>query len=169
MTAPGAGGGVQRWDFDGTSWNIAYTLSVGSGVGARYVTADFSGANPVVYAVTTEDANNQIVRISDTGAGSPGTTVALAGANQTFRGLRLGPAGDHQHNPADALRDAWRRHGHPQLGRFLLPPVGAHRDGGLRGCDQRHPALHQQHEFRQPEVLPFAPVGASMRTHAAPA
>jgi hypothetical protein len=86
-----AGGGVQRWEFNGTSWNIAYTLSVGASVGARYVTADFSGANPVVYAVTTEDANNQLVGISDAGAGSPSTTLAYAGANQTFRGLRRGP------------------------------------------------------------------------------
>ena len=33
------------------------------------MTADFSGANPVVYAVTTEADNNQIVRFSDTGRG----------------------------------------------------------------------------------------------------
>src|SRR5207247_7962748 len=59
--------------------------------GARYVTADFSGATPLVYAVTTEADNNQIVGISDTGAGATGTVVAWAGANQTFRGLRLGP------------------------------------------------------------------------------
>jgi hypothetical protein len=61
-------------------------------VGAYHVTADFSGANPVVYAVTADGDNNQIVRFSDTGAGAPGTVVAYAGANQNFRGLRLGPA-----------------------------------------------------------------------------
>ncbi len=85
----GSGAGVQKWHFDGTSWSQLYILTVGSG--ARYVTADFSGANPVVYAVTTEDGNNSIVRIVDTGAGSTGTTIAYSGVNQNFRGLRFGP------------------------------------------------------------------------------
>jgi hypothetical protein len=88
---PGAsGGGIKRWQFDGTAWSMAYTLNDGLAAGARYVTADFSGANPVVYAVTTEADNNQIVRISDDGSGT-GTVVAFAGVNQTFRSLRLGP------------------------------------------------------------------------------
>ena len=55
------------------------------------MTADFSGSNPVVYAVTAEAENNTIVRYSDTGSGAAGTIVAYAGANQNFRGLRLGP------------------------------------------------------------------------------
>ena len=88
----GAGGGIQRWQFDGSTWSLAYTLSDSLPGGAYYVTADFSGANPVVYAVTTDQDNNQIVRISDTGSGSTGTVVAYAGANQNFRGLRLGPS-----------------------------------------------------------------------------
>jgi hypothetical protein len=90
--AAGSGGGIQRWQFDGSTWSLAYTLNDGLPGGAYYVTADFSGANPVVYAVTTDQDNNQIVRISDTGAGSTGTVVAYAGANQNFRGVRMGPA-----------------------------------------------------------------------------
>jgi hypothetical protein len=85
-------GGIQRWEFNGSTWNLAYNLNNGLSMGAYYVTADFSGPNPVIYAVTTEADNNQIVRISDTGAGSTGTTVAYAGVNQNFRGIRLGPA-----------------------------------------------------------------------------
>ncbi len=85
-------GGVQRWDFDGSVWTKSYTLTAELAGGARYVTADFSGSNPVVYAVSTESENNRIVRIEDAGASSTGTTVAYAGANQTFRGLRLGPS-----------------------------------------------------------------------------
>jgi hypothetical protein len=84
------GGGIQKWELVGSTWSLAYTLNDGLAAGARYVTADFSGAHPVIYAVTTEDNNNQIVRIPDDG-GSPGTVVALAGANQNFRGLRFGP------------------------------------------------------------------------------
>jgi hypothetical protein len=86
------GGGIQRWQYDGSTWSMAYVLNDNLPAGAYYVTADFSGVNPVVYAVTAEADNNQIVRFSDTGAGATGTVVAYAGANQNFRGLRLGPA-----------------------------------------------------------------------------
>ena len=90
-TAPN-GGGVQRWQFDGSTWSRSYTLTNGLLDGARYVTADFSGANPVVYAVSTDTDNTRLVRINDTGATAAGTTFALAGANQTFRGIRFGPS-----------------------------------------------------------------------------
>jgi hypothetical protein len=86
------GGGIQRWEFDGSTWNLAYTLNDNLATGAYYVTADFSGAHPIVYAVSTDADNNQIVRFSDTGAGATGAIVAYAGANQNFRGIRLGPA-----------------------------------------------------------------------------
>ena len=85
------GGGIQRWQFDGSSWALAYTLTDGLSAGAYYVAADFTGPNPVIYAVTTEAQNNRIVRIEDTGAGATGTVIADAGANQTFRGVRMGP------------------------------------------------------------------------------
>jgi hypothetical protein len=88
---PGTGG-IQRWEFNGSTWNLAYTLNNSLPNGAYYVTADFSGPNPVVYAVTAEADNNTIVRYTDTGAGATGTIVANAGVNQNFRGLRLGPA-----------------------------------------------------------------------------
>lgn len=87
----GNGGGVRRWQFDGETWQLAYTLSDGFPAGAYYVAADFSGPHPVVYAVTTEASNNALVRVEDTGAGAVGTVLAYAGANQNFRGLRLGP------------------------------------------------------------------------------
>lgn len=88
-TAPN--GGVQRWEFNGSFWTNVYTLTAQLPNGARYVTADFSGSNPVVYAVSTEDENSRLVKIADTGASSPGTTLAYSGASQTFRGVRFGP------------------------------------------------------------------------------
>jgi len=48
-------------------------------------------AGPHITHEVAED-NNRIVRIEDTGAGSLGTTVAAAGANQNFRGIRFGPS-----------------------------------------------------------------------------
>jgi hypothetical protein len=90
--AAASGGGVARWQFDGSTWTRVYTLTDNLPGGAYYLGVDFSGPNPVIYAVTTEGDNNQIVKITDTGAGSTGTVLGYAGANQNFRGLRLGPA-----------------------------------------------------------------------------
>jgi hypothetical protein len=88
----GSGGGIQRWDFVDPNWTLSYTLNDNLPSGARYVSADFSGGNPVVYAVTPDASNSQVVRIPDLGNGSTGAVIAWAGVNQTFRGLRLGPA-----------------------------------------------------------------------------
>jgi hypothetical protein len=87
-------GGIQRWQFDTNSstWSLAYTLTDGMPNGAYYVTADFSGPNPVVYAITSDDSNNRLVQISDTGVSSVGTTLAYSGVNQNFRGIRFGPS-----------------------------------------------------------------------------
>ncbi len=96
----GSGGGVLRYDFDGSAWNLTYTLQVGGqGTGThgpRYVAADFRGSSPVVY-VTSNDGtfdNNRIIKVVDTGSGSTGTALAFAGPNQTFRGIRFGPTPD---------------------------------------------------------------------------
>ncbi len=105
------GGGVQRWEFDGAMWNLVYTLTDGFGdLGPRYIAADFSGANPVLY-VTSNDASfddNRIIRVVDTGASSTGTTLAYAGVNQTLRGIRFGPV---QNTVAPRPRLAFRREG----------------------------------------------------------
>lgn len=57
------------------------------------MTADFSGANPVLYVTSNDNTldNNRLIRVEDTGAGSAGTTVAYAGVNQTLRGISFGP------------------------------------------------------------------------------
>ena len=84
-------GGIQRWNFNGTAWTMAYAFSGITNVGARGVTVDFSGANPVIYATTAEATNNRLVSITDTGAASSVTTLATAGVNQLFRGVAFTP------------------------------------------------------------------------------
>ncbi len=84
-------GGIQRWEFDGSIWTNVYTLGGGLPQGARHVTADFSGPNPVLYAISSDEGNNRLVTITDTGAASAGTTLASSGVNQNFRGIRFGP------------------------------------------------------------------------------
>jgi len=85
------GGGIQRWSWNGSTWNLDYTLAAGGGLGARGLAVDFSGANPVVYATTTEAANNRLIKIVDTGAGSAETDLALSGTVRAFRGLEFTP------------------------------------------------------------------------------
>ncbi len=88
------GGGVQRYDFDGSTWTLTYTLTTGFGsLGPRYIAADFSGPNPVLYVTSNDQTfdNNRLIKFVDTGAGSAGSALAVAGVNQTFRGLHFGP------------------------------------------------------------------------------
>ena len=87
-----AAGGIQRWDFNGSSWALTYTLGTGAAnLGARGLAVDFSGANPVIYATTAEGAANRLITLTDTGAASSATTLATAPANEIFRGLEFTP------------------------------------------------------------------------------
>jgi len=91
-----AGGGIQRWDFNGTSWVQSYTLHTASGF--SFVTADFSGANPTLYATTlASGGNDSIVTFTDIGGGSESgfnilATTTQTGGSATFNGLVLVPA-----------------------------------------------------------------------------
>jgi PEP-CTERM motif len=80
-------GGIQRYDFNGTSWTLSYTLD--SGTGMNGVAVNFSGTDPLIYA-TTEDGKN-LIEITDAGSGSAATTLDTAGANEAFRGLDFSP------------------------------------------------------------------------------
>ncbi len=86
-------GGIQRWDFNSGVWVNSYRLTNGIGaVGASHLEVDWSGSNPVIYAVTAEAGQNRLVKVTDTGLNSSFTTLATAGANQLFRGVKFGPA-----------------------------------------------------------------------------
>jgi len=88
------GGGIQKYLFDGTSWTLSYTLGTGvaSTVGARGLTLDLSGANPIIYATTTESSANRLITIVDAGAGSLATTLETAAANTAYRGVDFAPS-----------------------------------------------------------------------------
>jgi len=96
--------GVQKYVKAGATWKFTYNLTIpqvippdqNNGEGCFGVAVDFSGANPVVYASTTEGwggANsNRVVRIVDTGANSVVTTIAQAtSTNIVFRGIDFTP------------------------------------------------------------------------------
>lgn len=83
-----AGGGVQKWVNSGGTWSLSYTLSAGSGRGARGLAVDFSGLNPTVFATTTQ---NELIKIVDSGSSAAPTVLATAGANVAYRGLEFVP------------------------------------------------------------------------------
>jgi hypothetical protein len=87
-----AAGGIQRWDFNGSTWSLTYTLGTGAAnIGARGLAVDFSGANPLIFATTAENTANRIITITDAGVASAATTLATAAANEIFRGLEFTP------------------------------------------------------------------------------
>jgi hypothetical protein len=90
-----SGGGIQRWDYNGTAWVNTYTLGTGasSTVGARGLAVDFSGASPVIYATTGEATllQNRLISIVDTGAASAATVLATSASKEIFRGLEFAP------------------------------------------------------------------------------
>lgn len=102
-----AGGGIQKYSYNGSLWRNSWSLLVGasgtstlqSGTGAGFAglrglagTYDsILGAS--LYATTTEVSNNRLISILDTGATTPSTysTLQSAGSNFVFRGVDLSP------------------------------------------------------------------------------
>lgn len=98
-----AGGGLQKWTFNGTSWTSSWSLLVngtnqlsataGSGfAGLRGLSGSFSNGVATLYATTSEATNNRMISIVDSGSTpTSATAIASAGANYVFRGLDLVP------------------------------------------------------------------------------
>jgi hypothetical protein len=89
----GSKGGIQRWELSGGTWTNIYTLGSGaSGIGARSLTVDFSGPDPVIYAVTAETATNRLIAITDSGPKSAAITLVSCPPNELFRAVKFAPA-----------------------------------------------------------------------------
>lgn len=91
--AASSGGGIQRFNWNGTSWVYAYTIGndLTSSKEVYDIVADFSGANPVIYAITGEATGNKLVSVFDTGASSIFTALETAPSGDAFRGLVFAP------------------------------------------------------------------------------
>jgi len=94
------GGGIQRWVFDGSTWNLTGTAltSAGTSVGARGLTATVSGSTVTLYATTNEASANRLGSITDVLTTTSGTfaatgfvTLATAPTNTAFRGVAFTP------------------------------------------------------------------------------
>lgn len=89
-----ASGGIQRWTFDGTNWNLAATGAVGTNIGARALTGSISGTSVQLYAITAEGSGNRLVSLTDdlsTGTFGTFSTLVTAPTNQIFRGVAFTP------------------------------------------------------------------------------
>jgi hypothetical protein len=99
-----AGGGLQKWTFNGTSWSSSWALLVNASnslsgtaglgfAGLRGLSGSFSNGVATLYATTTEASNNRMISIVDTGISTPtsATQLATAGANFVFRGVDVFP------------------------------------------------------------------------------
>ncbi len=90
-SAVAAGGGVQKYTFDGSVWTLATTFTVAA-TGCRGVTAIPGPLGVTVYATTAEINTNTLVSWLDTGFGSPSPTlIATAATNTIFRGVAAAP------------------------------------------------------------------------------
>jgi hypothetical protein len=85
-------GGIQHWQYSNGAWMYVYTLGSGAAnVGARSLTVDFSGAQPVIYAITAETSTNRLIAVTDTGPNAAAVTLATCPANEWYRAVKLAP------------------------------------------------------------------------------
>jgi hypothetical protein len=97
------GGGIQKWIYNGATWNWAYTIPLAEAPqppGAFAVAVDFSGQDPIIYATTVETndtsagnvAGNHLVRIVDTNSTAAVAYLAQAAVNEVFMGVDFAPS-----------------------------------------------------------------------------
>ena len=91
--APADGGGILKWQFDGSAWSLVETLSVGSiDAGFRGVAGFASPTGVTLVATTAEPPPNRIVLIVDDGSASPtASVVATAAPDTVWRGIAPSP------------------------------------------------------------------------------
>jgi hypothetical protein len=88
------GGGIQRFNWNGSSWVYAYTISykVTSSTEVEDLAVDFTRPYPIIYATTGESTANSLVKVTDTGPYSAYTILASAPSGDVFRGVTFAPA-----------------------------------------------------------------------------
>lgn len=85
----GAGGGLQKWTFDGSTWTRQYTLAAGLTNGLWGLTGVVNGGVPTIYATTVD---NKLVAVTDPDAGGASFSTLVTGdAGSMLRGVVLVP------------------------------------------------------------------------------
>ncbi len=92
LTDDGAGAGVQKWTFDGSTWTPGETLNLSPPVGFRGLAGFASGGTVTLMASTAETGTDRLVMFVDAGVSTPtATVVATSPVNTMFRGVALSP------------------------------------------------------------------------------
>ncbi len=84
-----SGGGILKYTFSAGVWSFAYAVT---STPVRGLAVDFSQSPAVLYATTTAASANNLISVTDNGAGSTTTTIATAGTNTAYRGVAFAPA-----------------------------------------------------------------------------
>jgi hypothetical protein len=88
-------GGIEKWALVSGVWTFQYSLPVinttgtGTSAGATGLAVDFSGANPIIYATSSDGTS--LFDVVDTNANANATLLDTASANEAFRGLDFAP------------------------------------------------------------------------------
>ena len=87
------GGGIQRFNWNGSAWVYAYTLGYTASSSQQVwdMTVDSSGPSPIIYAISGESTGNHLVSVTDTGSGSAYTILETAPSGTAFRGVAFAP------------------------------------------------------------------------------
>lgn len=75
-------GGIQKWVFAAGTWTLAYTLAPSATTGCRGISGSVDNGVATLLATTT---TNLVVKVTDTGAASPFTTLVTGAANTALR------------------------------------------------------------------------------------
>jgi hypothetical protein len=78
--------GVQKFTWSGSAWVHAYNITTAA-TGLTGLAVDFTGGNPVIYALNPTN----LYSFTDTGSAGAMTSIATAGSNYAFRGLDFAP------------------------------------------------------------------------------
>ncbi|HEX6811842.1 MAG TPA: hypothetical protein VF384_09495 [Planctomycetota bacterium] len=87
----GGSGGIQKWTLSGGVWTLQYTLSLSPVSGCRGLTGFVQNGVVTLWATANQafpSVATELVTVVDAGPGSVVTSIAVAGTNTAFRGLR---------------------------------------------------------------------------------
>ena len=87
------GGGVQKWTFNGLTWNLLTTFTSGLTTGPQGITGYVqSNGNVELFVTTSESSGNKLLRYIDDGVTmNPAPTTISTAANDTaYRGVAMG-------------------------------------------------------------------------------
>lgn len=85
------GGGVQKWQLQGTTWTHSQTFSTGLSKGVRGLAGALQGSKVVLVGTTTGQTSNHLFTMQDDGGGTTASPIATSPTNVIYAGVALAP------------------------------------------------------------------------------